>query len=250
MGEIIQNFRKYGWVKDIPDTRDYLYKRLLTDITIPVQVDLRATCPPVEDQGNLGSCTANALAGNLEFLEIKSNALFWDISRLFIYYNERKIEGDVQFDNGAQLRDGIKSLVTYGYCSEKRIPYDITKFTKRPSCVAYMEAKKNKISSYYSLQTMDEMNHCIANGYPFVFGFDVFESFESPEVAHTGIVPIPGLEERMLGGHAVCAVGYDQDKKWFIVRNSWGTDWGDQGYCYMPFDYVIKHANDFWSIRK
>lgn len=245
-----RTFMRYGWKKDSPDPRDYLYKRLMTDRTIPVKVDLRVQCSPIEDQGDLGSCTANALTGNLEFLEMKGGIPYWDVSRLFIYYNERKIEGDIPDDSGAQLRDGIKSLVTYGYCSEKRVPYNIARFAKKPSCIAYTEASKHKISTYYSIKSMDEMNHCLADGYPFVFGFSVYESFESDQVANTGIVPMPKPGETMVGGHAVCAVGYDQDKKWFIVRNSWGTSWGDKGYMYMPFDLVIQYANDFWSVRK
>jgi C1A family cysteine protease len=240
----------YGWKKDKPDPRDMLYKDTLSDISIPDKVDLRPYCSRVEDQGNLGSCTANALAGNLEFLEDKAGLPFYDISRLFIYYNERKIEGDTKEDNGAQLRDGIKSLVRWGYCSEGRVPYDITKFSRKPSCIAYSEAAKHKISSYASIRTMDEMRHCLADGYPFVFGFDVFESFESDEVAKTGIVPMPKIDEQQLGGHAVCAVGYDQTKEIFIVRNSWSDKWGDKGYCYMPYDLLIKYGNDYWSVRK
>ena len=242
--------QKYGWKKDIPDLRDYLYRSFQVDITIPDKVDLRATCSAIENQEQLGSCTANALVGNLEFLEQKEAVPFQDISRLFIYFNERWIEGDTREDNGAQLRDGIKSLIKWGYCSESRVPYDITKFAKKPSCIAYAEAKKHKITSYLSIRSMDEMRHCLADGYPFVFGFDVYESFESDEVARTGIVPIPKDGESYLGGHAVCAVGYDQTKELFIVRNSWGSNWGDKGYCYMPFELIEKNANDFWSIRK
>lgn len=242
--------QRYGWKKDIPDPRDYLYRDTKVDITIPDKVDLRPACSSVEEQGQLSSCTANALAGNLEFLEIKDKQFFFHISRLFIYFNERWIEGDTSEDNGAQLRDGIKSLVKWGYCSEARVPYDITKFTRKPSCIAYAEAKKHKIASYLSIRSMDEMRHCLADGYPFVFGFDVYESFESDEVAQTGIVPMPKDGEQLLGGHAVCAVGYDQTKELFIVRNSWGADWGDKGYFYLPFEFVIKYATDFWSIRR
>lgn len=244
-------FRKYGWKKDKKDPRDLLYRDIKpVSITLPDRVDLRAICSPVEDQGDLGSCTANALVGNLEFLERKSNVKFWDISRLFIYYNERVIEDTISEDNGAELRDGIKSLVTYGYCSEKRVPYVTSKFTRKPSCIAYKEAKKHTIQSYHSIMTLNEMLVCLAEGYPFVFGFTVYEGFESDEVKQSGILNMPGQAEQEVGGHAVCAVGYDQAAKRFIVRNSWGPDWGQGGYFTMPFEYMEKLANDFWTIRK
>jgi C1A family cysteine protease len=243
--------RIYGWKPQRPDHRDYLYKDIQQiDLAIPPLVDLRSKCSAIEDQGNLGSCTANALAGHLEFLEIKNNTSFFDASRLFIYYNERVLEHSVAYDSGATLRDGIKAVAKAGYCDEKDWAYDISKFTKRPSLACYIKALKHKISSYYSLTSQNDLLNCLASGYPFVFGISVYESFESPEVAKTGIVPTPATTEQNLGGHAVCAVGYDRTKQVFIVRNSWGTGWGDKGYFYLPFQYVATLADDFWTIRK
>ncbi len=210
----------YGWLPDLPDHRDYLFgvRRPLVQ-ALPPSVDLRALCSPVEDQGQLGSCTANALAGALEFLEKKDKVPFSDLSRLFIYYNERVVEHTVKADSGAQIRDGIKTLASQGVCSEKLWPYTISKFAVKPTTGCYADAKKHLITTYARLQTLDDMRSCLASGYPFVFGFTVYESFEStPLVAKSGIVPMPGPTERTLGGHAVCAVGYNDAKKRFIVE--------------------------------
>jgi C1A family cysteine protease len=242
--------RRYGWIPDRPDQRDKLYKIIKPRICLPTIIDLRLQCSPVENQGNLGSCTANALVGNLEFLELKEQIPYLDLSRLFIYYNERAIEGTVKEDSGATLRDGIKSLVKIGYCAEKMWDYDIKKFAQKPPFRCYIEARHHRIKEYFSLLTQSELLTCLADGYPFVFGISIYESFESNEVAKNGIVPMPSMSERNLGGHAVCAVGYDLDKKIFIVRNSWGEKWGNKGYFTLPFDYIDKLASDFWTIRK
>jgi C1A family cysteine protease len=242
--------RKYGWKPQRPDHRDYLYKVIAPEVSLPSVVDLRATCSAVENQGDLGSCTANALVGNLEFLEKKNFQPFQDMSRLFIYYNERLLEHTIHEDSGAALRDGIKSLSKAGCCPEVDWPYDISKFTNRPSLKCYIEALHYKIKSYFAIQTQQEMLTCLADGYPFVFGISVYESFESQDVAKTGIVPMPSLDERNLGGHAVCAVGYDMNKQVFIVRNSWGAEWGDKGYFYLPFEYMDKLSSDHWTIRR
>jgi C1A family cysteine protease len=243
--------RIYGWKVDLPDHRDFLYKNIQPlDIAVPNFIDLRDKCSAIENQGSLGSCTANALAGNLEFLELKTNAIYFEASRLFIYYNERLLEHTVPYDSGATLRNGIKAIARAGYCDEKDWQYDITKFTKRPSIKCYLNALHHRITSYYSMTSLNEFLNCLASGYPFVFGIAVYDSFESAEVAKTGIVPMPDSMEGSLGGHAVCAVGYDLTEKVFIVRNSWGAEWGMEGYFYLPFRYVETLANDFWTIRK
>ena len=241
---------KYGWKPDRPDHRDLLYQSIQPTIPLPLKVDLTLQCSPVENQGSLGSCTANALVGNLEFLELKNQQPFIDMSRLFIYYNERLIEGTVKYDAGASLRDGIKSLAKAGCCSEKDWAYEISRFTRKPSLKCYLEARRHKITSYFSLNNQRELLTCLADGYPFVFGFSVYESFESERVAKTGIAPMPSPNEQNLGGHAVMAVGYDSTKNVFIVRNSWGASWGMKGYFTLPFRYVNELANDFWTIRR
>ena len=179
----------YGWMPDLPDQRDYKFSAIYKiPAKLPGSVDLRSQCPPVEDQGNLGSCTANALAGALEFLELKDKADYTDLSRLFIYYNERVIEHTVTSDSGAMLRDGIKTLAKQGVCAEAKWPYAIARFTKKPSAACYKDASNHQITSYQRLLTVDEMRSCLADGYPFVFGFTVYESFESATVARTGTV--------------------------------------------------------------
>ena len=243
----------YGWVPDIPDHRDFLYGAVVkVPAALPSSVDLRPQCPPIEDQGNLGSCTGNALAGALEFLEMKNGVKFQDMSRLFIYYNERVIEHSVRSDSGAMIRDGIKTLAKQGVCGEKKWPYFISKFTKKPSAACYKEGMKHRISSYRRIITLDEMRACLAEGFPFVFGFTVYEDFESQKVAKTGIANMPKKSERLIGGHAVLAVGYNDTAKRFIVRNSWGTDWGMKGYFTLPYQYVSTRdlSDDFWTIRK
>jgi C1A family cysteine protease len=244
---------RYGWVPDLPDHRDLFYGAVRpVPPALPPRVDLRPTCSPVEDQGDLGSCTGNALAGAIEFLERKHNVPFIDASRLFIYYNERVIEGTVKSDSGAMIRDGIKTLKKQGVCSEKRWPYTVSKFTVKPGTACYKEALAHQITSYRRIITLDEMRTCLAEGYPFVFGFTVYESFESQEVAKSGTVNMPQPQERAVGGHAVLGVGYDDAEKRFIVRNSWGTAWGQQGYFTIPYNYVADRnlSDDFWTIRK
>ena len=242
----IRNSR-YGWIPDLPDKRDFLYKTIAPVIeTPPNSVDLRSKCSSIENQGELGSCTACALTGNLEFL--KKKTIF---SRLFLYYNERVIRNTQNTDSGASIRDGIKSLTKLGDCTENLWPYIIKEFTVKPDQQAYADALKYLVLSYYRIGSLSEMKHTLSLGSPFVFGFSVYESFESPEVTKTGIIPMPGKKEHLLGGHAVMAVGFNETRKHFIVRNSWGKSWGDGGYFYMPYVYLENSslASDFWTIR-
>ena len=243
----------YGWLPDLPDQRDFAYTAIKPRIEkLPSKVDLRSKCSPIENQGELGSCTANALVGALEFLEIKDGAKFIDLSRLFVYYNERAIEGTVNQDSGAFLRDGIKSLAQQGVCPEAEWPYRIRDFTTKPSRKCYSDAEKHQITSYLRISTVDEMRTCLADGFPFVFGFTVYSAFESAAVAKTGVLNLPAKGERVMGGHAVIAVGYDDSQKRFIIRNSWDTNWGMKGYFTMPYDYLDPKSNladDFWTIR-
>jgi len=219
---------------------------------LPPSVDLRPDCPPAYDQGKLGSCTANGIAGAIEFDQRKQGAKDFTPSRLFIYYNERVMGGTVSQDCGAPVRVGIKSVATLGAPPETAWPYHPKEFAVRPRTTAYNDAKQDLVSAYSRVaQNLWQMQGCLAEGYPFVFGFTVYESFESQTVADTGIVPMPDSGEASVGGHCVVAVGYDGASRRFIVRNSWGTAWGLEGYCMMPFEYLLSSqlASDFWTIR-
>lgn len=268
-GELAVGVRKvarYGWVPDLPDQRDYTYAAPTGAASkITPTVDLRAQCPPVYDQGQIGSCTANAIAAALEFDMLKQGLEAYTPSRLFIYYNERVIEHTVQQDSGAQIRDGIKSVAAQGDCPETEWPYDDTpadsetnlfpkgaKAATRPPKECYSHAFKHKALSYSTVsQNLADMKGCLADRYPFVFGFTVYESFESEAVAKSGNVPMPQASEKVIGGHAVLAVGYDDEDHLFICRNSWGEGWGDAGYFYIPYAYLLDDnlADDFWTIR-
>lgn len=242
--------RSFGWVPDRPDQRDYLYSAIRPVVRLPKKVDLREYCSIVEDQGSLGSCTANALAGNLEYLDHKIDDRYEDVSRLFIYYNERVLENTVDYDSGASLRDGIKALKNHGACWEKTWPYLIERFTKKPPQKCYIEAKAHCIESYHRIGNLREMLTSLAEGFPFVFGFTVYESFQSQQVAKTGVAQMPKKKEKVIGGHAVMAVGYNESEARFLVRNSWGSQWGKDGYFTMPYEYLETLSADFWTVRK
>lgn len=245
---------KFGWIREKADPRDLLFVST-SHVTPPVTVDLRADCSPVYDQGQLGSCTANAVAGHLDFNRKKQGEAFIDPSRLFIYYNERKDDGDVDQDGGSTIRESVKAVKTYGAPPESEWPYDVSKFTDAPPAKAYADAIKYEDLTYLKVaQALYSMQHCLAEGYPIVVGIDVYESFESAEAAKTGIIPMPTANEALLGGHAVLVVGYKliSGSLHWIVRNSWGAQWGDQGCFYLPQQYLLDPnlSSDFWSLRK
>lgn len=242
----------FGWKRQNPDARDLVFKPTIKRSAVPVSVDLRPECPPVYDQGQLGSCTANGCAGVVEFALMKAKLPVFMPSRLFIYYGERKIEGTIKTDSGANIRDGIKVINKLGVPPETDWPYDISKFAAKPSAVAFKAAKLTKTTKYQAVQqTENAIQAALASGFPVVFGFTVYESFESPEVAKTGIVPMPQPNEKVLGGHCVVAVGYD-GKGNFIVRNSWGPSWALAGYCLMPVAYLTNPnlASDMWVVSQ
>jgi C1A family cysteine protease len=243
----------YGWVPDLPDHRDQLFSAPLSVLAkLPPSTDLTKKCPPVYNQGQLGSCTANAIGAAIEFDHKKQKLPKLTPSRLFIYYNERVMENTVNSDSGAMIRDGIKSVNKQGNCPESMWPYNINKFSDKPTNDCYKEGLKHRAVSYQRLiPSLNQLKGCIASGFPFVFGFTVYESFESPKVAQNGIVPMPSTREKVLGGHAVMAVGYDDTSQRFIVRNSWGKDWGKKGYFTMPYPYLTDSnlSDDFWTIR-
>ena len=254
--------RGLGWLPDLPDQRDFLYAAPMKVLKkLPVKVDLRNKCPKtVYDQGRLGSCTANAIAAAIEFDQMKQGQKPDTPSRLFIYYNEREMEHNIMTDSGAMIRDGIKSVAKLGACSETLWTYDDTppaqegmpcptcKFAQKPPANCYTEAKKHQILSYQRIpRVLSAMKGCIASGYPFVFGFTVYENF--PFNTTTGEIPMPS--GGVLGGHAVLAVGYDDAKQQFIFRNSWSKKWGKAGYGFMQYAYMIDAnlADDYWTIR-
>ena len=247
-------FQHYGWIPDLPDQRDYQYAAPVAAIgPLPTNIDLTPECPPVYDQGQLGSCTANAIAGAIQFEQMKQNlAQIFTPSRLFIYYNERTMEGTVNSDSGAQIRDGMKSIGSQGDCPEDMWPYIIANFAEKSPDACYQTALQHKAILYQRVvRDLIQMKGCLASGYPFVFGFTVYESFESQQVAQSGHAPMPQHGEKVLGGHAVMAVGYDDANQWFIVRNSWGTSWGMQGYFTLPYTYFTSRnlSSDFWTLR-
>ncbi len=239
----------YGYIKDAPDERDFLFKitKPLPEIELPDSVDLRHLCSPVRDQGELGACTGFALAtGVREFLQLKNTSLYTELSPMYVYYKERVFMGTVNEDSGASLRVGMRVLNKNGVCTEKCYPYEIKKFNKRPSFCADRESKNFKITGYHRLDSLHEMQECLANGLGFSIGFMVYDSFESPEVAQGGIMPMPKSNELLLGGHAVFVVGYKTDANFagggcLIIKNSWGDWWGDKGYFYMPYEFAANN---------
>lgn len=244
---------RYGWKPQLPDQRDHIFSVAPHIFSaLPPAVDLRPMCPPVLDQGQLGACTANALASAHRFDQMRQKlAVIFPPARLFIYFNERDMEGTIQSDSGANIRDGAKSVGSLGVCDEALVPYNINKFTKKPSAAAYKAALKHRSISYQAVpQTLDQIRGCLASGFPFVFGFTVYDSFESDEVAKTGVVPMPAHHEKSLGGHAVLCVGYDDASQRFIVMNSWGDGWGQKGFFTIPYAYLVgKLASDLWVIQ-
>ena len=262
--------RIYGWKKQKDDSRDYTIHHLRAvrpmATTLPPTVNLRRWCSEVADQGTLGSCTANAWAGMLQFDEneyrVAGRPPYFNMSRLFIYYNERALNGEVGQDSGAELRDGAKVLNASGSCAEYDWPYDVNQFTVQPTAACYKVALPNAIHSYYSLdgatptETLTNLKTSLASGQPFVLGFQVYASFESQEVADTGIMPMPAANEQLMGGHAVMAVGYNDSEERFLIRNSWGTSWGlkgtNAGYFTMPYAFITDptQASDFWTVVK
>jgi C1A family cysteine protease len=254
--------RGFGWRPQLPDARDVLYMARLKGLP-PAEYDLRPSMPAVYDQGQLGSCTGNAIAAAMEYERDRQGLSDFVPSRLFIYYNERALEGTVSSDSGAVIRDGIKVVNREGVCPETLWPYDIGVFTVKPPKRCYVAAQKDKAVQYEAIQTLGDLKDAIASNLAVVFGFTVYQSFESQSVAQRGVMPMPKPGEATVGGHAVLAVGYSDPKSHLIVRNSWGPSWGDRGYFYMPYEYLTGSkagsdsspinkahlASDFWAIQ-
>ena len=242
---------------DTEDLRDKVYRstQFKTQAAIPKSMDLRFACSSIVDQETLGSCTANAIASGLrEYWDkcASKSGSYTPLSRLWLYWEERNLEGTVNEDAGGMIRDGMKILQQQGCAIEADWPYDIENFAKTPPAAAYIQAAQFKISEYHRINDLTALKTALAEGYPVVMGIEVYESFESDQVAKTGIIPMPKKGEELLGFHAVLAVGYKDDGKnkgqgIVFGRNSWGENWGDKGYFYLPYGYFTKYVIDMWT---
>lgn len=245
--------RKYHVVRDTHDHRDHMY-RAEAPIEVPDQIDLAPGCSPIQNQDQLGCCTGFAIVGALEYDENKQSESFVKLSELFVYFNERDFEGDIDQDGGAMIRDGIKLIAKFGVCQEALWPYNEARFKDRPSLEAFQDGLNHRALAYKRV-IVDQANfeHALAAGFPIVMGITVFESFESDAVAANGLVPMPDAQhEECMGGHAVLAVGYDRIKRLVKVRNSWGPDWGDRGYFYLPYEFMFDSGlvSDAWTVTQ
>jgi C1A family cysteine protease len=250
-----QHARTYGWKRDLPSpfVPQHMHLPLMAAPILP-EVDLTPKWPDPYDQGALGSCTGNGLGGAVHYVLYNAGAVdeAWRPSRLFIYYNERALEGSIGSDSGAAISDGVTVIQHQGVPDEKLWPYNTSRFTVRPNASAYSRALKHRALSVGRLrQTHADLRTALSQGYNIVFGFSVFESFESDHVAATGIVPLPAAHEQLLGGHCAVLVGHSDSRKRYIMRNSWGTGWGRDGYCEMPYAYIENPdlASDFTIVK-
>jgi hypothetical protein len=240
--------RVYGCKKDTPDLRDYLYHAKIDTGSLPGSVDLRSKFSPIVDQGELGSCTSNAIVSGLYEYQLLQKGNWKALSRLFHYYEERSLEGTIDSDSGAEISDGMKVLQQIGVCPETDWPYDISTYANAPTAQDLADALTYKIVEYHRVTSLPLLKAALAEGLPVVLGIDVYSSFESDSVSSTGVIPMPDTaHESLLGGHAICAVGYDNAKSAVIFRNSWGPSWGDQGHGYLPYAYFKSLVSDMWT---
>ena len=229
--------KKGGYKAASPKDNTPQYKASIDASKLPAKVDLRPYMTAVENQGTLGSCTANAAAGAYEYLKKWHQQENFDLSRLFLYYNTRAMTDRVNEDCGGNFYDVMEAMAEYGVCSEKSWPYDIKKYRQKPPSQCYEEAQQNVISKYEQVELeLTAWKSVLAEGYPIVFGIGTSSAFDNPR---NGFIPTPKSGEADQGGHAMCCVGYSDPDKVFIVRNSWGHQWGDKGYCYIPYSYML-----------
>ena len=243
-----------GCKKGAIDHRDYVLSLpIKTEVLKAVSgVDLRATCPAIYDQGQLGSCVSNGVAFTIQFGQNKFNMSHkFNPSRLFIYYNTRVIEQSVNEDSGTTVRGAMQAVNKQGACPETMWPYVVSQFKTRPSAEAYTSGAQHLVKTYSRvIFDIGQMKQCLIDGYPFVFGMLLYSSFYN--VTSNGMVSVPKTNEELLGGHCMSCVGYDDNKQCFIVRNSWGPTWGDNGVCYIPYSYMCDANNtwDLWTVRE
>ncbi|TAG85407.1 MAG: peptidase C1 [Bacteroidetes bacterium] len=249
-------FSGYKFMKAAPNTKAYKASSRIASSSLPNKVDLRPYMTTVENQGQVGSCTANAVVGACEYL-IKKAApkKFFDVSRLFVYYNARWRGNSQDTDSGSVIQYAVESLQKFGACSEKTWKYDTAKVLTKPNEPSYQEAANFKISDYQKVPVeLETWKKCLADGYPIIFGCLLFNSFDECN-KKGGIVPMPSTEDggrKAHGAHAMLCVGYSDVDQMFIVRNSWGADWGDKGNCYMPYNYLMNpkfNLNDCWMLK-
>jgi len=244
--------RTYNWRPSRPDQRDRYFKVTAPVKDLPSYVDRIGTEFPIDDQGELGSCTGNSSTAGVSIVTGQPA-----LSRLMAYYDARLIEGDVQDDAGAQIRDIIKGFQQYGCASEAVWPYDVSKFAQKPTAEAYTDGLKliPLIESYERIADLNGMKAALAKGLPVIFGFQVPAEFESEQMSIDGKLYAPNMRTQWLGGHAVLAVGYDDrdpNYKFIWVRNSWGPNWGIDGYFKMDqswFTSPLGLVDDMWTIH-
>jgi C1A family cysteine protease len=251
---------KFGYVPDKVDPRDYRFESIkkFTFDDLPTRINMRKDMTPIENQNPLNSCVAQAVVGSLECLYLRRFFSRWpcfryrDYSRLFVYYWARYLDGWQDFDDGCRIRTAIKSIRRYGICQEKYWPYDIQKWSVMPNKESCDKAAKRKIKDYYRVETTDDFLSALAGKLPVIFGAELYSSFNSDPARFVGKVPLPKKDEKMIGRHAMLAVGYNLKTERIIVRNSWGAKWGSSGYCYMPLAYFMplgKLVHDCWVVR-
>lgn len=226
------------------DKRDYLYGR--TNVALRPSVDLREWDSIVEDQLDLGSCVGNAITN---CYELETNRLypesFKQLSRLFVYYNGRLLNGMTEYDEGVDIRDAIKGAAHFGICTEELWPYNISMFDDKPTPECYRDASYRVIPKYERLNSLGDMLDAINSNYPVVAGMYLYENFLYLDKDNY-TVKNPEYDEMNIGTHAMAIVGYDLAEKYVIAKNSFGTDWGLNGYCYIPFDYIDNQCFEQW----